>query len=115
MKLVRKYKEVPRKELFQFYDEDGKHHWIGSSDVNAYLQEITKQDFTAKEFRVWSGSIHALCNFLEDEIPENQTQCKKKVIEALDEVAQKIGNTRAVCKKYYVRPTVLAAAKKGSI
>ncbi|WP_432670270.1 DNA topoisomerase IB [Flavobacterium sp. SM2513] len=115
MHLVKKCKEVPGQELFQFYDDNGKHHSIGSSDVNAYLQEITKQDFTAKDFRVWAGSVHALCNFLDDEAPENPTQCKKKVIEVLDKVAQKLGNTRAVCKKYYVHPTVLAAAEKGSI
>lgn len=115
MNLVRKCKEVPGQELFQFYDDDGKHHSIGSSDVNGYLQEITKQDFTAKDFRAWSGSVHALCNFLEDEAPENPTQCKKKVIEVLDKVAQKLGNTRSVCKKYYVHPTVLAAAETGSI
>lgn len=115
MSLVKKCKEVPGQELFQFYDDDGKHHSIGSSDVNAYLQEVTQQDFTAKDFRVWSGSVHALCNFLEDEAPENPTQCKKKVIEVLDKVAQKLGNTRSVCKKYYVHPTVLAAAEKGSI
>ena len=115
MNLVKKCKEVPGQELFQYYDDDGTHHSIGSSDVNAYLKEVTKQDFTAKDFRVWSGSVHALCNFLEDEAPENPTQCKKKVIEVLDKVAQKLGNTRAVCKKYYVHPTVLAAAEKGSI
>lgn len=115
MNLVKKCKEVPGQELFQFYDDDGKHHSIGSSDVNAYLKEITHEDFTAKDFRVWSGSVHAFCNFLEDKAPENQTQCKKKVIEVLDNVAQKLGNTRAVCKKYYVHPTVLAAAEKGSI
>ena len=115
MNLVKKCKEVPGQELFQYYDDDGKHHSIGSSDVNAYLQEVTKQDFTAKDFRVWSGSVHALCNFLEDDAPENPTQCKKKVVEVLDKVAKKLGNTRAVCKKYYVHPTVLAAAEKGSI
>jgi DNA topoisomerase-1 len=115
MNLVKKCKDVPGYELFQFYDDDGKRHSIGSGDVNAYLQEVTKQDFTAKDFRVWSGSVHALCTFLEDEAPENPAQCKKKVIEVLDKVAQKLGNTRAVCKKYYVHPTVLAAAEKGSI
>lgn len=115
MNLVKKCKEVPGQELFQYYDDDGKHHSIGSSDINAYLKEITQEDFTAKDFRVWSGSVHALCNFLEDAAPENATQCKKKVIEVLDSVAQKLGNTRAVCKKYYVHPTVLAAAEKGSI
>ena len=115
MNLVKKCKEVPGQELFQFYDDDGKHHSIGSSDVNAYLKEITHEDFTAKDFRVWSGSVHAFCHFLDVVAPENQTQCKKKVIEVLDSVAQKLGNTRAVCKKYYVHPTVLAAAEEGSI
>ena len=115
MNLVKKCKEVPGQELFQFYDDDGKHHSIGSADVNAYLQEITHEDFTAKDFRVWSGSVHALCTFLEEEAPENDSQCRKKVIEVLNSVAQKLGNTRAVCKKYYVHPTVLAAAERGSI
>ena len=113
--LVRKCKEIPGQDLFQYYDNEGKKHIIGSSDINNYLKEITGEDFTAKDFRVWTGTVNALCQFLEAEAPENQSQCNKKIIEIVDNVASQLGNTRAVCKKYYVHPTVIAAYEKGSV
>ncbi len=113
--LVRKCKEIPGQDLFQYYDDNGMHRTIGSSDINNYLKEITKQDFTAKDFRVWAGSVSALCSFQQYEMHETQTECKRKIVEVLDAVASKLGNTRTVCKKYYVHPTVIAAYEKGSI
>lgn len=113
--LVRKCKEIPGQDLFQYYDDDGEKRIIGSSDINNYLKEITGEDFTAKDFRVWTGSVHALCQFLEADIPENQSQCNKTIIEVLDNVASKLGNTRTVCKKYYVHPTVIAAYERGTV
>lgn len=113
--LVKKCKEVPGYELFQYYDEDGNHHSIGSSDVNSYIQEITGEDFTAKDFRSWAGSLNALCAFHEVGMHTNMTDCKKKIVSVLDSVAKKLGNTRTVCKKYYVHPTVIASYEKGSI
>jgi DNA topoisomerase I len=113
--LVKKCRDIPGHDLFQYYDDDGKHHSIGSEDVNHYLKEITAEDFTAKDFRVWAGSVNALCAF--QEIGEHATlsDCKKKTIEVIDAVAAKLGNTRTVCRKYYVHPTVIAAYEKGSI
>lgn len=113
--LVRKCKEIPGQDLFQYYDEQGNRHVIGSSDINSYLKEVTGEDFTAKDFRVWTGSVYALTLFLEADKPENQSQSNKKIIEVLDNVASKLGNTRTVCKKYYVHPNVIAAYEKGSI
>lgn len=113
--LVRKCKEIPGQDLFQYYDDAGEKRTIGSSDINNYLNEITGEDFTAKDFRVWTGSVNALCQFLEAEIPENLSQSNKKVIEVLDNVASQLGNTRTVCKKYYVHPTVIAAYERGSV
>ncbi|AWG24223.1 DNA topoisomerase IB [Flavobacterium kingsejongi] len=113
--LVKKCRDIPGHDLFQYYDDDGKHHSIGSEDVNHYLKEITAEDFTAKDFRVWAGSVNALCAF--QEIGEHVTlsDCKKKTIEVIDAVAAKLGNTRTVCRKYYVHPTVIEAYEKGSI
>jgi DNA topoisomerase I len=113
--LVKKCKDIPGQDLFQYYDDNGQHHMIGSADINNYLKEITGEDFTAKDFRVWAGSVNALCSFLNSEIPENQSQSHKKIIEVLDDVASKLGNTRTVCKKYYVHPTVIAAYEKGTV
>lgn len=113
--LVKKCKEIPGQELFQYYDDEGKHHTIGSADVNGYIKEITGEDFTAKDFRAWAGSLNALCSFHELGEHEGITDCKRKVVSVLDSVAQKLGNTRTVCKKYYVHPTVIASYEKGSL
>lgn len=113
--LVRRCKEIPGQELFQYYDDDGKRHAIGSGDVNNYLKEITQEDFTAKDFRCWAGTVNALQEFQEAEKPNSQTESKHKIIEVLDHVATKLGNTRTVCRKYYVHPTVIAAYEKGTV
>ncbi|TPD70408.1 DNA topoisomerase IB [Flavobacterium microcysteis] len=113
--LVKKCKEIPGQELFQYYDDEGKHHSIGSADINNYLKEITQEDFTAKDFRVWAGSVHALFTFQEIGQFMTLTECKRNVVSVIDDVAKKLGNTRAVCKKYYVHPTVIASYEKGSI
>jgi DNA topoisomerase-1 len=83
--------------------------------VNAYLKKITGEDFTAKDFRTWAGSVSALYAFKEAGEFENQTQCKKNIISVLDEVAITLGNTRTVCKKYYVHPTVIKSYEQGSL
>jgi DNA topoisomerase-1 len=113
--LVKKCQDIPGQELFQYYDDDGKRHTIGSADVNGYIKEITGEDFTAKDFRAWAGSLNALCAFHDLGEHSSETDCKRKIVNVLDSVAQKLGNTRTVCKKYYVHPTVIAAYEKGSI
>jgi len=113
--LVKKCKDIPGQDLFQYYDDDGNHHTIGSSDINNYLKEITQEDFTAKDYRAWAGTVNALTAFQNLTPAENQTDCKRKIIAVLDEVASKLGNTRTVCKKYYVHPTVILSFEKGSV
>ncbi|HMK06273.1 MAG TPA: hypothetical protein VK476_02005 [Flavobacterium sp.] len=113
--LVKKCRDIPGQDLFQYYDTDGNHHAIGSSDINRYLKSITEEDFTAKDFRSWAGSVNALEAFHKMEAPKTQAELKHKIVEVLDEVASKLGNTRLVCKKYYVHPTVIAAFEKGTI
>lgn len=113
--LVKKCRDIPGQDLFQYYDDHGHQHTIGSADINNYLKEISQEHFTAKDYRVWSGTVNALSAFQKLTPPENQTDCKHKIIEVLDEVASKLGNTRTVCKKYYVHPTVISSFEKGSI
>ncbi len=113
--LVQKCKDIPGQDLFQYYDYQGNHKSIGSTDINNYLKAVTNQDFTAKDFRVWAGSVNALHAFQQSKLPETEKETKHKIIEVLDEVASKLGNTRTVCKKYYVHPNVIAAYEKGSI
>jgi DNA topoisomerase-1 len=114
-RLVKQCRDIPGKELFQYYDDDNKHCTIDSGDVNGYLKNITGEDFTAKDFRTWAGSVSALYAFKEAGIFENQTQCKKNIISVLDEVAVTLGNTRTVCKKYYVHPTIISSYEQGSL
>ncbi len=114
-RLVKQCRDIPGKELFQYYDDDGKHCTIDSGDVNTYLKNITSEDFTAKDFRTWAGSVSALYAFKEAGNFENQTQCKKNIISVLDEVAVTLGNTRTVCKKYYVHPTIISSYEHGTL
>ncbi|OOQ62072.1 DNA topoisomerase IB [Mucilaginibacter pedocola] len=113
--LVKQCRDIPGKDLFQYYNEDGTRCTIGSGDINDYLKEITGEDFTAKDFRTWAGSVSALYAFKEAGEFHNVTECRKKIVSVLDEVAINLGNTRTVCKKYYVHPTVIKSYEEGTI
>ncbi len=114
-KLVKQCQDIPGEELFQYYDEEGNPQDIKSDDVNTYLKEITGEDFTAKDFRTWSGSVHALYAFKAAGGFETTSQCKKNIKNVLDDVAFHLGNTRTVCKKYYVHPTLIKSYEEGRI
>ena len=106
-KAVKKCKEIPGKELFQYYDEDGNHHAIESGMVNDYIKEISGDDFTAKDFRIWSGTVNALIAFKEIEGQEIEGNQKSKIKRAIDLVACELGNTSTVCRKYYIHPLII--------
>ena len=106
-RIVQQCKEIPGKELFQYYDDEGKRHPIDSGMVNDYIKEISGEDFTAKDFRTWSGTVNAFLALNELGMAETKTERKKLIVSALDKVACLLGNTRAVCKKYYVHPLIL--------
>jgi DNA topoisomerase-1 len=114
-KLVKQCRDIPGKELFQFYNEEGNRCSIGSGDINNYLKEITGEDFTAKDFRTWSGSVSALYAFKEAGKFDTVTECRKKIVSVLDEVAVNLGNTRTVCKKYYVHPTIIKSYEEETL
>ena len=114
-KAVQNCKDIPGKELFQFYDEEGKRHAIESGMVNEYIKEISGEDFTAKDFRTWSGTVNALIAFKEIGEAESSKEYKTKVKEALEMVASHLGNTGNVCRKYYVHPLVINLYENNSI
>jgi DNA topoisomerase-1 len=116
-KIVRACQELPEQELFKYVnDEDGSRVDITSSDVNEYLKEITGgQDFTAKDFRTWAGTVLAAMALREFEKFDSQAQAKRNVVAAIAVVAKKLGNTKAVCRKCYIHPAVIDTYMQGGL
>lgn len=114
-RIVKQCRDIPGKELFQYYSESGERRHIDSGMVNAYIKEGTGHEFSAKDFRTWAGSVKALESLRTLDPPENATMAKKKIVEVLDQVAAKLGNTRTVCRKYYVHPVLLELYESGRL
>jgi len=106
-RIVKQCREIPGKELFQYMNGDGTHHAIDSGKVNEYIRNTTGKDFTAKDFRTWAGTLNAFRAFCDLGDAETAGDAKKNIVAVLDHVSMKLGNTRAVCKKYYVNPLLL--------
>ena len=106
-RIVKACRDLPGYELFQYIDDQGQQRSIGSADVNDYLREISGQDFTAKDFRTWAGTVLAAralstqCTFT------SAAEAKRNVVKAIEAVAKRLGNTKAVCRKSYIHPAVL--------
>jgi DNA topoisomerase-1 len=114
-RIVRSCKELPGQHLFQYLDESGERRPIGSADVNAYLEEITGQPFTAKDFRTWVGTVLAALALGASEGFETEAAAKRNVTRAIEQVAAQLGNTVAVCRKSYVHPEVVEAYLDGTL
>ena len=106
-RIVKRCRDIPGQELFQYLDDDGERRSVTSGDVNDYLRGITGQDFTAKDFRTWAGTVLCACALRELGPCETVTQTKHNIVEAIKSVAERLGNTPAICRKSYVHPTVL--------
>jgi DNA topoisomerase-1 len=106
-KLIQKSKDIPGQELFQYYINEKEHRPIDSGMINNYIKEITGDDFTAKDFRTWGGTLEALRQLAKCSADYPEMNKKKVIVEVLDCVASKLGNTRAVCKSSYVYPLLL--------
>jgi DNA topoisomerase I len=113
--IIKRCQDLPGYELFQYIDPDGTRHSIDASDVNEYLRQITNEDFTAKDFRTWAGTVLACAMLREFEPAETQSQAKKNVVEAIKRVANRLGNTPSVCRKCYVHPAVLESYMGGAL
>src|SRR5262245_12635474 len=112
-RIVQQCQDLPGQELFQYIDEAGKRQAISSDDVNAYLREITGQDITAKDFRTWAGTMLAARELFALGPAKSQREAQRNMIRAIDAVAKRLGNTRAVCRKYYVHPGLVRAYLQG--
>ena len=113
-RIVKQCRDLPGQDLFQYLDEDGRRWDVTSGDVNAYLKEITGQDFTAKDFRTWAGTVLCATALCELNVAESQARAKKNVLKAIEAVAGLLGNTRAVCRKSYIHPAVMDAYMDGT-
>jgi DNA topoisomerase-1 len=114
-RIIRRCRELPGQDLFRYVDEDGRLQPIGSGDVNEYLRDISGEDFTAKDFRTWGGTVLAARLLRELEPCRTKTQARRNVVRAIDLVAARLGNTRAVCRKSYVHPQVVDAYLDGRV
>lgn len=114
-RIVKKLQDLPGQEVFQYLDEEGERRQITSDDVNQYLREITGEEFTAKDFRTWAGTVMAAMALQSQEMFENNSQAKKNVKAAISAVAKMLGNTPTVCRKCYVHPAVLETYLDGSL
>ena len=106
--IVKRCAEIPGHELFKYLDDEGQARTIDSGDVNGYIREITQQDFTAKDFRTWAGTVLAALALAEFKKYDSQAEAKRNVVAAIEKVAKQLGNTPAICRKSYVHPEILA-------
>jgi DNA topoisomerase I len=113
-KIVKACRDLPGYELFQYIDNDGRRQTIDSGDVNAYLREITGEDFTAKDFRTWAGTVLAAQALAEAISFKSEREAKRNVVRAIESVAKRLGNTKAVCRKCYIHPAILDAYMDGA-
>ncbi|MBA2457899.1 MAG: DNA topoisomerase IB [Gemmatimonadales bacterium] len=114
-RIVGRCQALPGEDLFQYVDDEGNQQTIGSGDVNEYLREISGQEFTAKDFRTWAGTILAVETLSELGPAAGEREAKSAILKAIDNVAEQLNNTRAVCRKYYVHPTVFETYTDGTM
>src|SRR5881296_2541846 len=112
-RIVQQCQDLPGQELFKYIDTSGKRQTISSDDVNAYLREITGRDITAKDFRTWAGTMLAARELFLLGPAKSKREAERNMIRAIDAVAKRLGNTRAVCRKYYVHPGLVRAYLQG--
>ena len=113
--IIRKLQDLPGQDIFQYEDEAGEVHNVTSQDVNDYLQEITGEEFTAKDFRTWAGTVLAAMALSAQGPIENEAQAKKNIKDAITAVSKILGNTPTVCRKCYVHPVVLESYLDGDM
>jgi DNA topoisomerase-1 len=114
-RIVKQCRDVPGQKLFQYLDADGQRQSVSSEDVNAYLRETTGEDFSAKDFRTWGGTVLALSALLELGACEDEREAGRAVVEAVKRVSGQLGNRPAICRKYYVHPVVIESYLGGSL
>jgi DNA topoisomerase-1 len=113
-RVVKACRDLPGYELFQYVDAAGKCETIDSADVNAYLRAVAGEDFTAKDFRTWAGTVLAARALAAAAAFTSNAEAKRNIVKAIESVAKKLGNTKAVCRKCYIHPAILDAYMDGA-
>jgi DNA topoisomerase I len=113
--IVKRCAEIPGHELFKYLDDAGEPRTVDSGDVNEYIKAITQQDFSAKDFRTWAGTVLAALALAEFKKYDSQAEAKRNVVAAIETVAKQLGNTPAICRKCYVHPEILSAYMSGDL
>jgi DNA topoisomerase I len=113
-RIVKKCRDLPGHELFQYVGDGGRRQTIGSADVNAYLREVCGDSFTAKDFRTWAGTVLAARALSEMSAFRSEREAKRQIVRAIECVAKQLGNTKAVCRKSYIHPAILDAYVSGT-
>jgi len=112
---VQRCQTLPGEQLFHYIDDEGERRDVDSGDVNEYLREIAGPGVTAKDFRTWAGTMLAAAALREIGPAESEREKKANVVQAIDQVARALGNTRAVCRRYYIHPAILSAYMHGRV
>jgi len=115
VKIIRQLQDLPGQEVFQYLNGENERRKVTSEDVNEYLREITGEEFTAKDFRTWAGTVLAAMALNAQKAFKNKTQAKKNIKDAISAVAKILGNTPAVCRKCYIHPAVLESYLDGAM
>jgi DNA topoisomerase I len=113
--IVKRCAEIPGHELFKYLDDDGVCQTVDSGEVNRYIRDITEQDFSAKDFRTWAGTMLAALALAEFKKYDSEAEAKRNVVAAIEKVAKQLGNTPAICRKSYIHPEVLSAYMSGDL
>ena len=114
-RIVQRCQELPGQELFQYVDADGARQSVQAEDVNAYLHDIAGRDVTAKDFRTWAGTMLTAESLRTMGPAASARQAERNIVAAIDRTAAKLGNTRSVCRKYYIHPALLEAYREGDV
>lgn len=114
-RILRRMMDLPGQHLFQYIDDEGQAQQIESADVNQYLQDMADQAFSAKDFRTWAGTVLAAQELASLETASSPTQAKRNINNAVGNVAKRLGNTKAICRKCYIHPEVIQAYLDGSL
>jgi len=114
-KIIKRCQDLPGYELFQYIDDQGERRAIDAMDVNDYVKQLAGEEFSTKDFRTWHGTVLAARALQEFRNVDAQAQSKKSIVQAIESVAKKLGNTKAVCRKCYIHPAVIDAYTDGSL
>ena len=114
-RIVKRCQDLPGQRLFQYVDAEGNRNSIGSADVNDYLREIAGDDYTAKDFRTWAGTVIAVGSLRHLPQPETEAEASRDMLAAVDSVAEELANTRAVARGSYIHPAIFDAYRDGSL